>query len=696
MKKIGVIFFLVIYFLPQTVSSQMISDTKNHDRYWYYRHRLFYDFIGRNGVQGTNLPVSIRGVYSSADPSGIINPSGIIKWGDATIDLGWYIGVLATEYKLLSANGQSVSSTLYELHAAIECFNRLDNTAESYYRCFSCPAAPAADLADLNGFFIRDDVPYDFLIYNPGLAQGLTSAPVNTVESQHRVALDAGREPTAGGNDQIWHLLMGFRLVKEYIPSDLVYTNDQGPVPFIDGETKILKEVQNIVDRIFYSLNTHAPLNPWRIYNPVTGNPVPEEDGGHAEFFAYAAAELANAISPAGQAIHGNHHNSSSLAGIVEWELLGTTGWTAQDLCVPGFQGGDNYKFLILAALTNTWSPAVVTSRSLGDSYEHIPLLQQLLHNVTNLVQMSNYEILFNQAPCTGPYNYGGEHYPINEWSSTSRFVHPERRHNVPCTADPPSFTGEYNGLDYMLLHNLWYIAHGGYGADNRILWERNHNYPTSSGYGSITDPANINAFENIDVINVNFLSNSNVTYHAGYMIHFYVASTYPSLSITPTSSGALFHAYVKPFSCETTDGDYRNMVDDPDTSKTMNPFFYEKFTNNKPQPPVNKDYISSYNEFLKLNSSEIKSVVLDHKFETNILPNPNDGSFQIAITRNDQAIGIKEIKVFDIMGKEIWSIGESLNNTANVDISGYAKGIYYIRTINALGEVEMKKFIKQ
>ncbi len=79
-----------------------------------------------------------------------------------------------------------------------------------------------------------------------------------------------------------------------------------------------------------------------------------------------------------------------------------------------------------------------------------------------------------------------------------------------------------------------------------------------------------------------------------------------------------------------------------------------------------------------------------------NIYPNPNNGSFQITVTKNDQAIGVKEIRVFDMMGKVIWSTGTSSNNSFNFDISSYSQGIYYVRSINELGEIEMKKLIKE
>ncbi len=77
------------------------------------------------------------------------------------------------------------------------------------------------------------------------------------------------------------------------------------------------------------------------------------------------------------------------------------------------------------------------------------------------------------------------------------------------------------------------------------------------------------------------------------------------------------------------------------------------------------------------------------------ITPNPNKGVFKITVTRDNHAIPIKEIKVFDIMGKAIWSTGASANNVVDIDISNYSKGIYYVRCIEESGEVEMEKLIK-
>lgn len=83
-------------------------------------------------------------------------------------------------------------------------------------------------------------------------------------------------------------------------------------------------------------------------------------------------------------------------------------------------------------------------------------------------------------------------------------------------------------------------------------------------------------------------------------------------------------------------------------------------------------------------------------KCNINILPNPNNGAFEIVLTHNSQAVGVKELKVYDMMGKLIWSTGPSANTVFSIDISEYPSGIYYVRSINELGETGTKKLIKQ
>lgn len=84
------------------------------------------------------------------------------------------------------------------------------------------------------------------------------------------------------------------------------------------------------------------------------------------------------------------------------------------------------------------------------------------------------------------------------------------------------------------------------------------------------------------------------------------------------------------------------------------------------------------------------------NQIKTTIYPNPTNGMFQITVTKNNQAIGVKDVKIYDMIGKVIWENNTPFGNLFNVDISGYAPGIYYVRAINEAGDIDLKKLIKQ
>ncbi|MFH1321026.1 MAG: T9SS type A sorting domain-containing protein [Bacteroidota bacterium] len=153
MKKIILIFILLT---PVVCSAQTRAD--NLKKYWYYRLRLKNDFLKVGPNPGESIPAETRhssGQYFEK-----------IRWGDATMYLGWYIGVLATEYRLLKYNNEN------EAH-----FNQ--------------------DLTDVKNVY---GVTSDYSTETP--------ADPETAEMSH---------------DQIYPLLMGFVLVKRFVDNGVTY-----------------------------------------------------------------------------------------------------------------------------------------------------------------------------------------------------------------------------------------------------------------------------------------------------------------------------------------------------------------------------------------------------------------------------------------------------------------------------------------
>jgi hypothetical protein len=157
MKAIKHILFLNCILFCALVSSAQTA-VANHQKYWYQRSKMRNDFMKVGPNQGESLPLVERGFHSQLQsaPSNISYNSWM-SGADLISEMGKYIAVLATEYKILIDNNQRTDSVLKELYYALYALDRLDYNAESYY---------SNSTKQLDGFMMRDDVPKDFLINN--------------------------------------------------------------------------------------------------------------------------------------------------------------------------------------------------------------------------------------------------------------------------------------------------------------------------------------------------------------------------------------------------------------------------------------------------------------------------------------------------------------------------------------------------
>jgi len=116
MKKI-IYALLFVFIITDIYAQDIIHEYQNLQKYWYYRFRLKNDFMLVGDCQGCSMPANTRN-------KGLQNN---LYWSDGgASDLGWYIGILATEYKLLSDAGEPTDTTVMELYYALEAFNRID------------------------------------------------------------------------------------------------------------------------------------------------------------------------------------------------------------------------------------------------------------------------------------------------------------------------------------------------------------------------------------------------------------------------------------------------------------------------------------------------------------------------------------------------------------------------------------------
>ncbi|MCE9539874.1 MAG: hypothetical protein K8R85_11745, partial [Bacteroidetes bacterium] len=138
-KKYNIAFLLCLFLNMPLIISQ--TNDLNLQKYWHYRYRLTHYFMVVGDGNGESLPADIRNLYNG----------GRLHFGETPVQLGYYLGVLATEYHLLKNNNQNTDRTLTELYYALSAVARLDLASDGVK----------------NGYLYRDDVnPNTFLNVN--------------------------------------------------------------------------------------------------------------------------------------------------------------------------------------------------------------------------------------------------------------------------------------------------------------------------------------------------------------------------------------------------------------------------------------------------------------------------------------------------------------------------------------------------
>lgn len=458
--KIYRIFIVVFLILISFSGSDLYAQTAalNFGKYQTYRKRLLNDFmVSSSGNElGTNIPASIRNEYTRQ-----------MRWGDATINLSNYMAVLATEYSLYKHNNIPVEQTLIELNNAIMAMERLDAGAGIFYGDRNAIPIP-------NGFFIRDDVPANFTQDWAWKNPSFKDYPL--VKSDY---IDQNIHLNEMSQDQVWHLIIGLALISHLVDDTAGWAVPQyhGPFRFTISQRAMIagyRIIHAMQDKacLFKSKKTGKGLcvNFWHLKNPSFGKAV--RRGANPNFLKYGFAESGNIIT---QEVFGNMHWGNSRGGRVWYKLSRSFQYMQRFLA----SGNAEYIYYLgsTATVGNVWSTRDLIKlfnrhQKLpfipNPQYEHFALISCVLHDdcpSTLEKEKSYYENLLNTAPKEGPFNYGYNQNRLyeHEWSSINRFVWPERRG----TGTGAHHQGEYNGLDYMMLHNLYYLVYNPQGLSS-------------------------------------------------------------------------------------------------------------------------------------------------------------------------------------------------------------------------------------
>ncbi len=348
-------------------------------KYITYRSRFREDFLTKidNPREKGNF-IPIENITTIEQPI----------YADETWYLGFYLGVLATEYKIRQLNNNKIEAkeTINEINNILTTIDRLDSVAETFW----------GKPPKLNGFFIREDVTK---IHNP-MSQ-----------------------------DQVWSLYYGFRLVKEFV-----------------DDTIIVQHTKEITKRILYALypivkeKKYKNKRRWSIVSP---DKKLVQKNVEISVSKYAFAQIASFIVDSNLFPKGSENAWARFLFSASRARLYHNLIMKKHTHLYNSYGVTNLTLLAIpkkALKYSLKSEAKLTKYFPKGAFAHFPLTASLLYGGKVPHNKEFYYKILDSAPMEGP-NFKA----ISPWNTLSL---------IACPWQDKS-NGRFNGLDYLLLHNL-------------------------------------------------------------------------------------------------------------------------------------------------------------------------------------------------------------------------------------------------
>lgn len=761
MRKIKIFLaaFLLCGWLAPLLAQPSIDDNKAHRRYWYYRTRLINDFTKIGKEQGDCLITPERNNGS--------RNSNVIRMGPDNIDIAnQYLIALALEYKLLSRANQSTEETLKEIYYFLYAYNRLDREAEQFWG--NNPPGPTdpddmlnpANETAENGFMLREDMPSDYLSsaknekhYNYAMQEegfsmstGQNSASytglsyVNTLfesafHSTRQGASNYSKKDLSQPGEKYYSMFTAFMFLIKYLPDNISYSENGVVQTFPDGTSDIKTEIRKITNHSHEYLRGNVfgqSLTDWLMEYPDgtawmgLGAPLP---------FSYSLADMIcniNSSFPwAGNGLASpcqSYQDGVSLtAGLAAYTTENWLGYLATPtggdipVMLAYNQVGSNDNGALGLGLATVILPNPVTAlmafipewtvmdgSTSYNSVEWADLMRLVLHEDGNIMkQKSVYANPIDVAPCTGPYQFGINDVPDQEWRSRDRNEHQDGRYDV------SKFPANYPGVDFMILHNLYYewmnqLSDAGFAQiseykhaynlmdnDDEMIWPVS--IPIIGTIGTTGNPSNVKVFQNLKsraqiFATASPLAQSNTTpsevvYRAGKEIAFLPDDPntgHPGFSI---EEGASFQATIQRYVCPPND-DNNPLTMRPagNPNQTSNDYESDAITS---MPLHYVSYPASAKKSDgNFNIEKISALTSDGN-RLEIMPNPNDGVFKVRVNKMHDKEAFS-VNILDMQGKTVYEERNFAGSDFN--LIDYPKGIYLVIITSSLGYTESKK----
>ena len=410
--------FLLWYML---LLGKLVSQTPG-EKAILYKERLYTHFLVVDTSEGGCLPAARIWPTMNCDNAwhmqtlckgnGMVpNKNGLAEWMDGTVHWAFYAAWLCTEYYILWKQQKNVSLLRDELSMAWHALTRLDKASKLKYG-----QEPRED-----GFLLRDDVPMEMAAKLPGM---------NCVKSG-KVCRTGIEDGNMMSQDQAIYILWAAAISNQLLPDTSTSSLDG-----IAIKEKIKTKCHQIIS---YFRNTE-----WQILDP-NGNRVP---------IGYSATGYAFAIARIGKIITGkNYHNWGTIInGRPIWSALMQIPYEKNNPTQTEVNMGMQ---LALCSVIGYPSYSRFTQWCEGANME-IYLLVDALFRKRNL---TTYQPLFDEmlhnAPSQGPCFMTSSCTNTPGWSGENRWFHPNYRNG---SKDQQGTM--FNGLDYLLLYNLYQIVY--------------------------------------------------------------------------------------------------------------------------------------------------------------------------------------------------------------------------------------------
>lgn len=405
-----------IFFAQQVYSQNLPSDSLAE----VYKQRLYNHFVFVDTSAGGSIPAArVWPLLHCDDPwlmqhlckgNGMVaGKTGIMEWMDGTIHLAYYLAWVCSDYYLESKAGNNVDKQRKELSYIFHALNRLDYAADRKY---------SRD-PQLDGFLLRDDV---------SITLSLMFQDMNCVKSGPvcRPGIEDGNMMS---QDQVIYLLWAFSMGMKLLP---------------DTTTSILQNstLHHLIKEQAHRMVTSFSKNDWILTDP-NGTRVP---------LGFSAVAYSNAIARVAKRITGKYYQNwtSITTGKSVWTALMSIDFSHRNPTQTEVNMGMQ---LALSSIIGSPDYDRFIQWCTGAGMEIYILCDALFRKRDILKWEPIFRQMLMDAPNHGPCHQTPHCTNAPGWSSENRWFHPDNRNGA---WDQKG--AMYNGLDYLLLFNLYRI----------------------------------------------------------------------------------------------------------------------------------------------------------------------------------------------------------------------------------------------